>query len=100
MSHILFSMTIQVDKTVCKKNLGRLTRLYLKAEQERQHNYLKVRGGGPPSPEGLPHVVKSCFEFVASPPPPSSFLPSLPPSPSLFPPLPHRMVPTLQQKRQ
>ena len=32
----------QVDKTVCKKNLGRLTRLYLKAEQERQHNYLKV----------------------------------------------------------
>ena len=25
-----------VDKTVCKKNLGRLTRLYLKAEQERQ----------------------------------------------------------------
>jgi len=35
---------LQVDKTVCKKNLGRLTRLYLKAEQERQHNYLKVRG--------------------------------------------------------
>lgn len=32
-----------VDKTVCKKNLGRLTRLYLKAEQERQHNYLKVQ---------------------------------------------------------
>jgi pre-mRNA-processing factor 8 len=29
-----------VDKTVCKKNLGRLTRLYLKAEQERQHNYM------------------------------------------------------------
>jgi len=26
---------------VCKKNLGRLTRLWLKAEQERQHNYLK-----------------------------------------------------------
>ena len=36
----------QVDKTVCKKNLGRLTRLYLKAEQERQHNYLKVGGAG------------------------------------------------------
>ena len=34
-----------VDKTVCRKNLGRLTRLYLKAEQERQHNYLKVRWG-------------------------------------------------------
>jgi pre-mRNA-processing factor 8 len=30
-----------VDKTLCKKNLGRLTRLWLKAEQERQHNYLK-----------------------------------------------------------
>jgi len=30
-----------VDKTVAKKNLGRLTRLWLKAEQERQHAYLK-----------------------------------------------------------
>lgn len=30
-----------VDKTVCKKNLGRLTRLWLKSEQERQHSYLK-----------------------------------------------------------
>lgn len=30
-----------IDKTVAKKNLGRLTRLWLKAEQERQHNYLK-----------------------------------------------------------
>ncbi|GAA5861740.1 hypothetical protein JCM8547_000720 [Rhodosporidiobolus lusitaniae] len=30
-----------VDKTVAKKNLGRLTRLYLKAEQERQNSYLK-----------------------------------------------------------
>jgi len=30
-----------VDKTVVKKNLGRLTRLYLKAEQERQAAYLK-----------------------------------------------------------
>ena len=29
------------DKTVVKKNLGRLTRLWLKAEQERQQNYLK-----------------------------------------------------------
>jgi len=29
-----------LDKTVCRKNIGRLTRLYLKAEQERQHNYL------------------------------------------------------------
>eukprot|EP01084_Bolivina_argentea_P006621 12562_1 len=30
-----------VDKTVCKKNLGRLTRLYLKSEQERQNAYCK-----------------------------------------------------------
>ncbi|CAK8993265.1 Pre-mRNA-processing-splicing factor 8 (Splicing factor Prp8) [Durusdinium trenchii] len=30
-----------IDKTVATKNLGRLTRLWLKAEQERQHNYLK-----------------------------------------------------------
>lgn len=30
-----------VDKTVVRKNLGRLTRLWLKNEQERQHNYLK-----------------------------------------------------------
>ena len=30
-----------VDKTVVKKNLGRLTRLQLKAEHERQHNYKK-----------------------------------------------------------
>lgn len=30
-----------VDKVVARKNLGRLTRLWLKAEQERQHNYLK-----------------------------------------------------------
>jgi pre-mRNA-processing factor 8 len=30
-----------VDKTIVKKNQGRLARLWLKAEQERQHNYLK-----------------------------------------------------------
>ena len=30
-----------VDKTVFKKNLGRLTRLHFKVEQKRQHNYLK-----------------------------------------------------------
>ena len=40
-----------VDKVVAKKNIGRLTRLWIKAEQERQHNYLKdgpyrqLRGG-------------------------------------------------------
>ena len=33
--------TQQVDKVVVQKNTGRLTRLWLKAEQERQHNYLK-----------------------------------------------------------
>jgi hypothetical protein len=32
-----------VDKAVVKKNLCRLTRHYLKAEQERQHAYLKDR---------------------------------------------------------
>lgn len=41
-----------VDKTVCKKNLGRLTRLYLKAEQERQHNYL-IDGPYVTSEEGV-----------------------------------------------
>lgn len=30
-----------MDKAVVRKNLGRLTRLYLKAEQERQNGYLK-----------------------------------------------------------
>ena len=30
-----------MDKTVGKKNQGRLTRLYLRAKQERQHIYLK-----------------------------------------------------------
>ena len=30
-----------VDKTVCKKNVGRLTRLFLKKEQERQQNFMK-----------------------------------------------------------
>ena len=32
---------MHVDKTTARKNLGRLTRLWVKAEQERQHNYLK-----------------------------------------------------------
>ena len=31
-----------VDKTVCRKNLGRLTRLYLKAEQERGPDFLRL----------------------------------------------------------
>jgi hypothetical protein len=37
----VFRRGATVDKAVVKKNLGRLTRLYLKAEQERQHAYLK-----------------------------------------------------------
>lgn len=41
-----------VDKTVAKKNLGRLTRLWIKGEQERQHNYLKD-GPSITSEEGL-----------------------------------------------
>lgn len=32
-----------VDKTIVKKNQGRMARLWLKAEQERQHDYLKNR---------------------------------------------------------
>ncbi len=48
-----------VDKTVCRKNLGRLTRLYLKAEQERQHNYLK--DGPYVTPE---EAVAICKPFV------------------------------------
>lgn len=51
-----------VDKTVCRKNLGRLTRLYLKAEQERQHNYLKVHIGSPAYLLLSIHVAVSPFE--------------------------------------
>jgi len=47
-----------VDKTVCRKNLGRLTRLYLKAEQERQHNYLK--DGPYVTPEEAVGAVRVC----------------------------------------
>lgn len=32
-----------VDKTIVKKNQGRMARLWLKAEQDRQHEYLKNR---------------------------------------------------------
>ena len=60
-----------VDKTVCRKNLGRLTRLYLKAEQERQHNYLK--DGPYVTPEEAVAICKSpdlltycCCLYVAS----------------------------------
>lgn len=37
----MLTCIITLQKTVSKKNLGRLTRLYLKAEQERQNSYLK-----------------------------------------------------------
>lgn len=47
-----------VDKTVCRKNLGRLTRLYLKAEQERQHNYLK--DGPYVTPEEAVAICECC----------------------------------------
>ena len=50
----------QVDKTVCKKNLGRLTRLYLKAEQERQHNYLKVGREGRGQTDGGCDAAFAC----------------------------------------
>ncbi|PAA59458.1 hypothetical protein BOX15_Mlig008656g1, partial [Macrostomum lignano] len=66
-----------VDKTVCKKNLGRLTRLYLKAEQERQSNYLK--DGPYVSPEEsvvvyttLVHWLES-RNFVPIPAPPVTY---------------------------
>ena len=96
-------MAVQVDKTVCKKNLGRLTRLYLKAEQERQHNYLKVRG----SLLELSHVFWNLALTLMLPLP--SSLPQFPPPfpspplPSFLPPLSsslsHRMAPTSQQRR-
>ncbi|KAI9295519.1 pre-mRNA-processing-splicing factor 8 [Neoconidiobolus thromboides FSU 785] len=53
-----------VDKTVCKKNLGRLTRLWLKAEQERQHNYLK--DGPYISPEEAVAIFTSTVHWLES----------------------------------
>jgi len=112
---LLLSLAVQVDKTVCKKNLGRLTRLYLKAEQERQHNYLKVREKSLlpyfcPSPFSFIPLPSSLTPFLSLPFPSSLTSPPLyfPPASHLFhlsshllPPLPslHRMVPTLPQKR-
>ncbi|KCV67421.1 pre-mRNA-processing-splicing factor 8 [Fonticula alba] len=51
-----------VDKTVCRKNLGRLTRLYLKAEQERQQNYLK--DGPYVSPEQAVSIYTSLAHWL------------------------------------
>jgi pre-mRNA-processing factor 8 len=53
-----------VDKTVCRKNLGRLTRLYLKAEQERQHNYLK--DGPYVSPEEAVAIYTTAVHWLES----------------------------------
>jgi pre-mRNA-processing factor 8 len=53
-----------VDKTVCKKNLGRLTRLYLKAEQERQHNYLK--DGPYVTPEEAVAILTTAVHWLES----------------------------------
>lgn len=53
-----------VDKTVTRKNLGRLTRLYLKAEQERQHNYLK--DGPYVSPEEAVAVYTTTVHWLES----------------------------------
>lgn len=53
-----------VDKTVCKKNLGRLTRLYLKSEQERQHNHLK--DGPYISPEEGVTIFTTLFRWLES----------------------------------
>jgi pre-mRNA-processing factor 8 len=66
-----------VDKTVAKKNLGRLTRLWLKAEQERQHNYLK--DGPYISPEEAIAIYTATVnwlesrKFMAIPFPPLSY---------------------------
>jgi len=53
-----------VDKTVCKKNLGRLTRLWLKNEQERQHNYLK--DGPYVSSEEAVAIYTTCVRWLES----------------------------------
>jgi hypothetical protein len=61
----------------CKKNLGRLTRLTLKAEQERQHNYLK--DGPYVSPEEAVAIYSTTVhwlesrKFAAIPFPPVSY---------------------------
>lgn len=66
-----------VDKTVCRKNLGRLTRLYLKAEQERQHNFLK--DGPYVTPEEAVAIFTTTVhwlqsrQFLAIPFPPISY---------------------------
>lgn len=53
-----------VDKTVVKKNLGRLTRLWLKAEQERQHNFMK--DGPYVSPEEAVAIYTTTVHWLES----------------------------------
>ena len=53
-----------VDKTVAKKNLGRLTRLWLKSEQERQHNYAK--DGPYVSPEDAVAIFSTVVHWLES----------------------------------
>jgi pre-mRNA-processing factor 8 len=53
-----------VDKSSVKKNLGRLTRLWLKAEQERQHNYLK--DGPYTSPEEAVAIYTTTVHWLES----------------------------------
>lgn len=53
-----------VDKIVAKKNLGRMTRLYLKAEQERQFNYLK--DGPYISPEEIVAIYSTVVNWLES----------------------------------
>jgi pre-mRNA-processing factor 8 len=53
-----------VDKTVARKNLGRLTRLWIKAEQERQHNYLK--DGPYVSPEEAVAIYTTTVHWLES----------------------------------
>ncbi|CAN6636566.1 pre-mRNA-splicing factor 8 [Trichomonascus vanleenenianus] len=53
-----------VDKVVAKKNLGRLTRLWLKAEQERQQNY--VKDGTPISEEEGKTLFFLMFNWLKS----------------------------------
>jgi pre-mRNA-processing factor 8 len=51
---------LTLDKTVCKKNVGRLTRLYFKNEQERQRNYLNE------GPYIMPDEVVAIHRLVVS----------------------------------
>lgn len=53
-----------VDKTVAKKNLGRLTRLWLKSEQERQHNFSK--DGPYVSPEEAVAIYSTMVHWLES----------------------------------